>query len=389
MDCSENCLGAENSTAHEPSKNAFHGVRMLFVINSDQGGGVEHLAASMSEHFSKLGAVPTSLVIYDGTEKSWFSKLRAVIRASAAFIRTPADVVITFQPTAAAVMGLFGPLIGRKVRIAHRSNMPDVTAWAPKWADLALGSIGGFTANISNSAATEAAYGGYPKSYRNRLRRIDHSVETRAPALDAAALRVKLAIPEGGRLAASISRLAPVKAVDVFIRTLKFLPGVVFAIGGEGADRQRLETVARECGVMERVRFVGRLNRQDVANLDAHCDIFIAPSRSETFGLSVAEAAIHGAPIIARNLPVMREVLAVPEPAGKTAPFFVAGAAAFVCSDDPEAWAAATKALLEAPDLAARRDAQQRSLTARFGEDTMLERYESLLREQLASQRFT
>lgn len=58
-----------------------------------------------------------------------------------------------------------------------------------------------------------------------------------------------------------------------------------------------LRVLATELGVAERVHFLGR--RPDVPRLLAALDVFIHPSRSEPFGLAVAEASAAGLPVVA------------------------------------------------------------------------------------------
>jgi len=58
-----------------------------------------------------------------------------------------------------------------------------------------------------------------------------------------------------------------------------------------------------------RVLFTGAVDDQTLANLYAHAQAFIFPSSFEGFGLPPIEALAHGTPVIASDLPVLREVL--------------------------------------------------------------------------------
>jgi glycosyltransferase involved in cell wall biosynthesis len=76
-------------------------------------------------------------------------------------------------------------------------------------------------------------------------------------------------------------------------------PEIVLDIVGDGPERSRLETQARELGLTERVCFRGPLDRPTVekALWDAHA--FVLPSLHETFGVVILEAMATELPVIA------------------------------------------------------------------------------------------
>jgi glycosyltransferase involved in cell wall biosynthesis len=67
---------------------------------------------------------------------------------------------------------------------------------------------------------------------------------------------------------------------------------------GDGEDRSRLEQLARESGVADRIRFLYGLTQEELFACYAHCDVFALPSRGEGFGLVFLEAMAHGKPVI-------------------------------------------------------------------------------------------
>lgn len=70
-------------------------------------------------------------------------------------------------------------------------------------------------------------------------------------------------------------------------------------IGGDGAERSRLELLAEQLGIKGRVRFLGALSRDEVVEAMAAADAFVLASRYETFGVVVIEALALGKPVIA------------------------------------------------------------------------------------------
>ena len=79
-------------------------------------------------------------------------------------------------------------------------------------------------------------------------------------------------------------------------------------IVGDGHDRARLEGLASELGIRDRVDFVG--HRSDVPELLGKMDIFVfATSETEGFGNAMIEAMAAGVPVIAPRVGPTVEVL--------------------------------------------------------------------------------
>ncbi|GAB6170370.1 glycosyltransferase [Clostridium carnis] len=72
----------------------------------------------------------------------------------------------------------------------------------------------------------------------------------------------------------------------------------ILKIGGDGSQREILEKLSKDMGVVNQVKFLGALSREEVANQMAECDVFVLPSRYETFGVVYIEALASGKPVI-------------------------------------------------------------------------------------------
>ncbi len=72
-----------------------------------------------------------------------------------------------------------------------------------------------------------------------------------------------------------------------------------FRIGGVGPLLAVYQAMASRLGVSDRVRWLGRVNRDDAPCLFRECHVFVLPSRHETFGVVYAEAIATGKPIVA------------------------------------------------------------------------------------------
>ncbi len=75
-------------------------------------------------------------------------------------------------------------------------------------------------------------------------------------------------------------------------------PELYLVVVGEGDDRGRLERLAVEMGVAERVKFLAGLTQEELMACYARCDVFALPSRREGFGLVFLEAMAHGKPVV-------------------------------------------------------------------------------------------
>ncbi len=110
--------------------------------------------------------------------------------------------------------------------------------------------------------------------------------------------------PEG-RVVLTVGRWAAnerYKGLDTLIRAvprlLPAIPDLRLVAVGEGDDRPRLEKLAQEEGVAERVHFLAGLTREELAACYARCDLFALPSAGEGFGLVFLEAMAAGKPVV-------------------------------------------------------------------------------------------
>ena len=76
-------------------------------------------------------------------------------------------------------------------------------------------------------------------------------------------------------------------------------PRLQCRIIGEGSDRAEFEALARDLGIAQRVQFVGRQSRTEVAEAMRRCSVFVLPSRNEGLGCVYLEAMSCGKPVIA------------------------------------------------------------------------------------------
>ena len=79
---------------------------------------------------------------------------------------------------------------------------------------------------------------------------------------------------------------------------------------------KEVEKTAKNCGVLNRIIWLGRLKPEEVTFALSQCDLMVFPSLSESFGLALVEAMAAGCPIASSDLPYAHDV------AGKAAVYF-------------------------------------------------------------------
>jgi len=184
---------------------------------------------------------------------------------------------------------------------------------------------------------------------------------------DASATRRELAA-EGRFVVTHMSNFRPVKRVEDVVRgfaALRRRADAVLALVGDGPERKSAVDLARELGVGDDVRVLGRLTRLEPI-LQAS-DLFFLPSLAESFGLSALEAQACGCPVIGYKAGGLPEVVAD----GETGVLCPAG-------EDVCLGTLAADLLADRPRYLAMREAARRRAET-FSANEMVGRYERVL----------
>jgi glycosyltransferase involved in cell wall biosynthesis len=101
----------------------------------------------------------------------------------------------------------------------------------------------------------------------------------------------------------SVGNLIPIKGHELLLRALMHVlpshPNLSCEIIGDGPERNRLLKLARDFNIDDRVHFLGRQSRKQVADAMRRCTLFALPSRYEGLGCVYLEAMATGKPAIA------------------------------------------------------------------------------------------
>jgi phosphatidylinositol alpha-1,6-mannosyltransferase len=121
--------------------------------------------------------------------------------------------------------------------------------------------------------------------------------------------RVREALGWSGRMVVlTVARLQKRKGHDRLIDAVGLLrdrwPSLLYAIVGEGEERQALEARVAETGLGDNVRFHGALADTNLIPAYQQCDLFALPNRTvegdfEGFGMVLLEAQACGRPVLA------------------------------------------------------------------------------------------
>ena len=142
----------------------------------------------------------------------------------------------------------------------------------------------------------------------DRVRVLPCTVDPRfTPGPRPLALARRLGV-EGRQVALTVARISRgdrYKGHDTVIEALRHLAGRIpdlhYVVAGDGDDRGRLEQLARQHGLEQRVHFAGQVGDSELPDYYRLADVFVMPSAKEGFGIVFLEAAATGLPVVGGN----------------------------------------------------------------------------------------
>ena len=125
-------------------------------------------------------------------------------------------------------------------------------------------------------------------------------------------LRSELEIKEG-KIILFVGTLRPVKGVRYLIEAMKIVTdknkNKRLFIVGDGEERGYLESLVRNLNIERYVTFVGKVPNEEVPEYMGASDVFVLPSLSEGFPVTVIEAMASGLPIVATDVRGLSEII--------------------------------------------------------------------------------
>lgn len=109
-----------------------------------------------------------------------------------------------------------------------------------------------------------------------------------------------------------VGLLVPVKNLEVLLRAYAARHddiAVPLTLAGDGPLRTELASLAVDLGIAEDVRFLGEVDRAEVASLMSRAHAVILPSSSEGWPLVVTESLAVGTPVVASRVGGIPEIM--------------------------------------------------------------------------------
>lgn len=102
----------------------------------------------------------------------------------------------------------------------------------------------------------------------------------------------------------SIGNLIDRKGFKLLIQSFheaRFERNIKLSIIGDGPDYKDLCYLINNFGLKNQVKLLGRLNRKEIFSILQKSNVFVLPSKNETFGVVYIEAMLAGLPVIATS----------------------------------------------------------------------------------------
>lgn len=108
-----------------------------------------------------------------------------------------------------------------------------------------------------------------------------------------------------------LGRLKYYKSLNIFIKSayevLKKVPHAEFVIAGEGEEKAGLVRLANKLGLENKIKFLGKVNEEEKIRLYQKAWVFVNPSFMEGWGITSIEANACGTPVVASDVPGLRD----------------------------------------------------------------------------------
>jgi phosphatidylinositol alpha-1,6-mannosyltransferase len=258
-------------------------------------GGALSSITVLPRHAPERIAAPAAII----QMPAWPGRVAYSVRALLTAFRQRVDVVFCGHLYMAPLAWAIARLKGAKLVL----QMHGVEVW-PRPSPLQRAAVEAADLVLCVSRHTRTCVVGWAALAPERIVVVPNTVgETFSPG-DGPALRAKLGLA-GERVLLTVGRMASSDRYKGHDRVIAAIPDlvrwghdVIYVIIGEGNDRTRLEALAQETGVADRVRFLGAVGAQWLAEAYRMADLFLMPSSGEGFGIAFLEAMASGTPAL-------------------------------------------------------------------------------------------
>lgn len=123
-------------------------------------------------------------------------------------------------------------------------------------------------------------------------------------------IRIKYDIPKG-KIVLWVGRFVKYKGLEYLIRAMTHVENATLVIVGSGKLENSLKLLVKQNNLTQKIKFLGYIKNSELPGLYCLSDIYVLSSitRGENFGISILESMGCGTPIIASNLPGVRDLV--------------------------------------------------------------------------------
>jgi glycosyltransferase involved in cell wall biosynthesis len=356
-------------------------LRVVHTVSSLQGGGMEHFVLRLAESQRRRGHDAAVVAITGGplldiarqkgvptTVLRGAGKGARVAHAAAHFALHRPRIVHCHNPTSLHYATVGKLACGACLVFTDHAQTKGIVR-VPSQLEWRL-------VDAYASVSAETARHAIDIGYRGNPDVVHNGIEVKPAQRPRADVRAELGF--GDRVVAvNVASFFAVKAQDVLVRAAALLRdrGVPFTAVclGDGAERPAVEKLAKDLGLgPEHARFLGF--RNDVADILGASDLFVLPSRSEGFPMSILEAMSHRLPVVCT-------------PVGGNPELVTDGEHGYLVPvDDHAALANAMEKLAKDPDLRRRQgESGYARVRDEFSFERTTDRYDTLYRRVLAA----
>jgi N-acetyl-alpha-D-glucosaminyl L-malate synthase BshA len=199
---------------------------------------------------------------------------------------------------------------GKKIPVITTLHGTDITLVGK---DKTFAPVVTFSINESD-AITAVSHNLRAETYKNF--QIDKEIEVIQNFVDVTRFNKKpidafrrVIAPNGEKILLHASNFRKLKRVNdvvkIFAETLKKVPSKLMFVG-DGPERPAAESLSRELGIGDEIRFVGKQDQME--EILAIADLFLLTSDYESFGLAALEAMAASVPVISTNAGGLPEI---------------------------------------------------------------------------------
>ena len=296
-----------------------HPLRVMFLSTSMPIGGAETLLVNLVRRLDRNRIVPLVACMKQkdvlgeelASEVSVFDNLinhkydiAVVGRLKRLFLSQQIDALITIG---AGDKMFWGRLAARQARTPvilsalHSTGWPDGVG---KLNRMLTGITDGFIAVAKQHAEYQVHQERFPEQ---KVFLIPNGIDTKRFVFDSTSRnrwRAKLGISTEAPVVGIVAALRPEKNHDLFLESANRVSSVngnvQYVIVGDGPERERLQQLARDKGIEDKVHFSG--STQDVPGVLSMLDLFALTSHNEASPVSILEALSCQRPVVATNV---------------------------------------------------------------------------------------